>query len=107
VLHHHDDQLQLILVNWGDAQAWGRTGKTAAHQSLHSNRLAPYWKHGCALQIPPTAAALSSSRLPAIHDRRRLALPPAAERKWLKTNFVPPFGHMQADVYSLQTEDFA
>ncbi len=54
-----------------------------------------------------TSAGASSSWLPAIHDRRPLALLPATERKWLNTNFVPPFGHMLADVYSLQTEDFA
>jgi len=85
----------------------GDQGKTAAHQLSHSNRLATYWKHGCTLQIPPTAAALSSSRLPAIHDRRLLALLPAADRKWLNTNFVPPLGRMLTNVYNLQTEDFA
>ncbi|HGE8485368.1 TPA: hypothetical protein ACGD7T_004263, partial [Serratia marcescens] len=40
------------------------------------------------------------------HDRRPLALPPAAARDWLDTRLVPPSGHMQADVYSLQAEDF-
>jgi len=70
----------------------------------------PYFIRGAdrrALQIPTTVAASSLSRLAAIHDRRPLALPLTAERKRLNTNLVPPFGHMQADVYSLQTEDFA
>ncbi|PIJ17037.1 hypothetical protein BVV03_22135 [Serratia sp. OSPLW9] len=31
---------------------------------------------------------------------------PTAARDWLDTRLVPPSGQMQADVYSLQAEDF-
>ncbi|WP_285143062.1 SOS response-associated peptidase family protein [Serratia ureilytica] len=51
--------------------------------------------------------AASHAGLADIHDRRPLALPPAAARDWLDTSLVPPSGHMQADVYSLQAEDFS
>lgn len=51
--------------------------------------------------------AASYAGLADIHDRRPLALPPAAARDWLDTSLVPPSGHMQADVYSLQAEDFS
>ncbi|MGP0820812.1 SOS response-associated peptidase family protein [Serratia sp. CY84334] len=51
--------------------------------------------------------AASHAGLADIHDRRPLALPPAAARDWLNTSLVPPSGHMQADVYSLQAEDFS
>ncbi|MGL1813927.1 UNVERIFIED_CONTAM: hypothetical protein GPA08_22280 [Serratia marcescens] len=50
--------------------------------------------------------AASHAGLADIHDRRPLTLPPAAARDWLDTSLVPPSGHMQADVYSLQAEDF-
>nr|WP_301340735.1 SOS response-associated peptidase family protein [Serratia marcescens] len=50
--------------------------------------------------------AASHAGLADIHDRRPLTLPPAAARDWLDTSLVPPSGHMQADVYSQQAEDF-
>lgn len=51
--------------------------------------------------------AASHAGLADIHDRRPLALTPAAARDWLNTSLVPPSGQMQADVYSLQAEDFS
>lgn len=50
--------------------------------------------------------AASHAGLASIHDRRPLVLPAAAARDWLDNRLVPPEGQMQADIYSLQAEDF-
>ncbi len=55
VFHHHDDQLQLTLVNWGYAPEWWREqGKpplinARVETAEHSRMFAPLWKHGRAL----------------------------------------------------------